>query len=185
MTAIAAWKDPYSVTLFRKVLLASASIPGAFPPVMIDVNVDGHRYQEMHVDGGTIAQVFAYPPSLSLAGAPDRKRFLYIIRNAPLDADWASVNRRTISIAARAIASLTRTQGIGDLYRIYSAASRDHVDFNLTFIPATFDAPHLEQFDTAYMRALFQAGFTAAQAPAPWRKQPPGFSDSGETGDGH
>lgn len=184
MTAIAAWRDPYAVALFRKVLLASASIPGAFPPVMIDVDVDGHRYQEMHVDGGTIAQVFAYPPSLSLAGAPDRKRFLYIIRNAPLDADWESVNRRTISIAARAIASLTRTQGIGDLYRIYSAASRDHVDFNLTFIPATFDAPHLEQFDTAYMRALFQAGFTAAQAPAPWRKQPPGFSDSGETGDG-
>jgi hypothetical protein len=185
MTAIAAWKDPSAVALFRKVLLASASIPGAFPPVMIDVNVDGHRYQEMHVDGGTIAQVFAYPPSLSLAGAPDRKRSLYIIRNAPLDADWESVNRRTISIAARAIASLTRTQGIGDLYRIYAETSRDRVDFNLTFIPSTFDAPHVEQFDTAYMRALFQVGVTAAQAPAPWRKQPPGFSDSADAGGGH
>ena len=73
MTAIAASQDPRAVPLFRSILLASASIPGAFPPVMIDVNLDGAKYQEMHVDGGTIAQVFLYPPSVSIAGAPKRK----------------------------------------------------------------------------------------------------------------
>ena len=31
---------------------------------MIDVEVDGKQYQEMHVDGGTMAQVFAYPASI-------------------------------------------------------------------------------------------------------------------------
>ena len=66
MTAIAASQDPRAVPLFRSILLASASIPGAFPPVMIDVNLDGAKYQEMHVDGGTIAQVFLYPPSVSV-----------------------------------------------------------------------------------------------------------------------
>ena len=85
---------------------------------MIDVNLDGAKYQEMHVDGGTIAQVFLYPPSVSIAGAPKRKRVAYIIRNARLDPDWASTERRTMTIAMRAIDSLTRTQGIGDLYRI-------------------------------------------------------------------
>ena len=65
MTAIAASKDPNAIPLFRSILLASASIPGAFPPVMIDVNLDGTHYQEMHVDGGTMAQVFLYPPSMS------------------------------------------------------------------------------------------------------------------------
>ena len=52
MTAIAASQDPNALELFRRILLASASIPAAFPPVMIDVTVDGTTFQEMHVDGG-------------------------------------------------------------------------------------------------------------------------------------
>lgn len=184
MTAIAASKDPNAISLFEKVLLASASIPGAFPPVMIDVTVDGTHYQEMHVDGGTMAQVFLYPPSISLAEGPVRERSVYIIRNARLDADWASVERRTLTIAARAIASLTRTQGIGDLYRIYATTSRDNVGFNLTYIPQTFHAPHNEEFDTAYMRALFQAGAEAAKSQQPWRTQPPGYNGSADSGGG-
>ena len=175
MTAIAASKDPSAITLFEQVLLASASIPGAFPPVMVDVNVDGTAYEEMHVDGGTMAQVFLYPPAVSLASAVQRKRSLYIIRNARLDADWASVERRTLSIVARAVASLTMTQGVGDLYRIYTTAKRDGIDFNLTYIPPTFNAVHTEEFDTAYMRALYDVGFEAARTGHRWQKSPPGF----------
>lgn len=180
MTAIAASKDPNAIPLFRKILLASASIPGAFPPVLIDVNVAGTHYQEMHVDGGTMAQVFFYPPSVNLsqAGADlQRKRTLYIIRNARLDADWASVERSTMSIAARAIGSLTRTQGVGDLYRIYTTTQRDGIDFNLTYIPPTFNTPHLEEFDTNYMRELYAVGIQAAQSGGAWKKYPPGFED--------
>jgi predicted acylesterase/phospholipase RssA len=175
LTAIAASQDPNATQLFANILLASASIPGAFPPVMIDVNVGGTRYQEMHVDGGTMAQVFLYPPSLSLGNSPQRKRVLYIIRNARLDADWASVERRTLSIATRAIASLTRTQGIGDLYRIYATSQRDGLDFNLTYIPKTFDTPHTAEFDTAYMRSLFDVGLQAGKDARHWEKYPPGF----------
>lgn len=175
MTAIAASQDPSAISLFRSILLASASIPGAFPPVMIDVSVGGARYQEMHVDGGTMTQVFLYPPSFSIAGVPDRKRMLFIIRNARLDPDWASVNRRTLSIAARAIASLTTTQGIGDLYRIYATSQRDGIDYNLTYIPQTFTRRHEEEFDTAYMRALYDTGLQAAKAGYQWQKYPPGF----------
>jgi predicted acylesterase/phospholipase RssA len=176
MTAIAASKDPNAVSLFSNVLLASASIPGAFPPVMIDVNVGGTRYQEMHVDGGTMAQVFLYPPSISVANAPARKRVLYVIRNARLDPDWASTERRTLSIATRAISSLTRTQGVGDLYRIYATTQRDGIDFNLTYIPPTFKTPHNEEFDTAYMRALYDVGQQAAKSGHQWQKYPPGFN---------
>ena len=175
MTAIAARKDPEAVSLFSKILLASAAIPGAFPPVMIDVNLDGTHYQEMHVDGGTVAQLFLYPPSISVANAPQRQRTAYIIRNARLDADWASTERRTMTIAMRAIDSLTRTQGIGDLYRVYATTQRDGVDFNLTFIPATFNVPHKEMFDTAYMKALYDVGLQAAKTGYRWQKAPPGF----------
>ena len=182
MTAIAASHDPRAIELFRKIMIASASIPGVFPPVMIDVEVNGVRYQEMHVDGGAMAQVFAYPPSLNLrelaaqGGVADRKRTLYIIRNARLDPEWADVQRRTLSIASRAVSSLMMTQGIGDLYRIYSTTTRDGVDYNLAFVPSTFNTPHKEQFDTTYMRALYKVGYDMGYAGYPWQKTPPGFA---------
>jgi hypothetical protein len=147
---------------------------------MIDVEVNGQPFQEMHVDGGAIAQVFVYPPSLRLRELQAQhdvtpERSVYIIRNARLDADWAQVDRRTLSIAGRAIASLIQRQGIGDLYTIYATTQRDGVDFNLAFIPASFDVPHREEFDTEYMRALFQTGFDMAAKGNPWHKTPPGY----------
>lgn len=183
MTAIAASKDPRAPELFRRVLLASASIPGAFPPVMIDVEVDGAHYQEMHVDGGAMAQVFIYPPSLHLTERAaalhlERKRTLYIIRNARLDPDWASVERRTLPIAARAIGSLTQTQGIGDLYRIFATTQRDGVDYNLAFIPPSFTVPHKAEFDTSYMRQLYAVGRQMAVGGYKWEKTPPGYDHS-------
>ena len=179
MTAIAASKHPGSIELFRKILLASASIPGAFPPVMIDVDVNGVRHQEMHVDGGTMAQVFLFPPSISAKEiSAERRRVAYIIRNARLDADWASVERRTLSIAARAIGSLTTTQGVGDLYRIFVTSQKDGIDFNLAYIPRTFNVPHKEEFDTNYMRQLFATGRQMAEAGYQWQKYPPGYEAS-------
>jgi predicted acylesterase/phospholipase RssA len=181
LTAIAASKDPHALTLFRKVLLASAAIPGAFPPVMIDVEIDGVRHQEMHVDGGAVVQLFLYPPSVNVAMEAEendahRVRTLYIIRNARLDADWASVKRRTLTIATRAVSSLIQSQGVGDLYRIFATAQRDGVDYNLAFIPPTFNTPHPEDFDTQYMRSLFQTGYDMAAAGYDWQKYPPGYT---------
>jgi predicted acylesterase/phospholipase RssA len=65
--AIAASGHPRALDLVRRVLLASASIPGAFAPVMLDVMVDGEAKQEMHVDGGAFAQAFLYPASVGTA----------------------------------------------------------------------------------------------------------------------
>jgi predicted acylesterase/phospholipase RssA len=176
MTAIAASKDPRAIVLFRKVLLASAAIPAAFPPVLIDVEVGGKHYQEMHVDGGTLTQVFAYPPSIRVGDLQPRQRVLYIIRNARLDVDWADTKRRTLPIAMRAVSGLMQSQGVGDLYRIFVSTQRDGVDFNLAFIPPTFDTPHVKDFDQTYMRALYQTGYDMAAKGYPWGKEPPGYS---------
>lgn len=78
-----------------------------------------------------------------------RERYLYVIRNARLDPDWADVARRTLTIAQRAIDSLIHTQGVGDLAQIYLIAERDGLDYNLAYIPPTFKAQHPEEFDTA------------------------------------
>lgn len=67
MTRIAKSQSPEALELFRAVMVASAAIPSAFPPVLIDVEAGGQPRQEMHVDGGTVAQVFVYPPALNVA----------------------------------------------------------------------------------------------------------------------
>lgn len=182
MTAIAASPDPRAPQLFRDVLVASASIPGAFPPVMIDVTLDGVRHQEMHVDGGAIAQLFLYPPSLpSALGGPvvERRRTLYLIRNSQLRPTWASVQRRTLPIASRAVDALIRTQGIGDLYRIYVTSRRDGLDYNLAFIPPSFTTVAKVPFDTAYMQSLYALGRDMAVKGYEWRKSPPGYDEAG------
>jgi len=174
ITEIAATRSPGALDLVHKILIASAAIPGTFPPVMIDVEANGKAYQEMHVDGGTAAQVFVYPAAIHLSDLSERQRTLYIIRNARLDPEWAQVDRRTLPIAFRAITCLIQNQGFGDLYRIFAVAQRDHVDYNLAFIPPTFDVPHTADFDPTYMKALFDAGYRMAGAGRDWwYKHPP------------
>jgi hypothetical protein len=183
LTKIAASGHPDALALFQQLMIASASIPGAFPPAMIDVEAGGKPYQEMHVDGGATTQVFLYPPALgqkiqALNGGAgmQRERALYIIRNARLDADWAQVQRRTLSIVQRAISSLIQTQGFGDLYRIYATAQRDGLDYHLAFIPPSFNAPHKEDFDPVYMGKLFEVGYQLAKDGYPWLDAPPNFA---------
>ena len=118
--AIAASGRPGALDLVRKVLLASASIPGAFPPVMIDVEAAGKRYQEMNVDGGAVVQTFLYPPDVTLRPEArsliqSRERHAYIIRNARLDPDWADVQRRFLKITGRAISTMIYYSGYNDI----------------------------------------------------------------------
>src|SRR5262249_39780355 len=126
------------------------------------------------------AQVFLYPPSINVgeldrAHKIQRKRILYLIRNARLDPDWDTVERKTLGIAGKAISSLIHTQGLGDLYRIYLTAKRDGLDYNLDYIPTSFNIPHKDQFDPAYMRPLFDTGYEMARKGYPWEKPPPGY----------
>jgi predicted acylesterase/phospholipase RssA len=182
MTRIASSRDPAAVDLFVSLMLASAAIPGEFPPVLIEVEAHGQTFHEMHVDGGATAQVFVYPigldfNTLTREHGASRERSLYVIRNARLDPDWAQVERKTFSIAKRAISSLIQTQSVGDLYRIYLEAERDGLDFNLAHIPSSFKAPHGEPFNTEYMRALFDVGYDLAAKGYAWEKTPPGYAD--------
>ena len=181
MGTIAASGDPKAPDLWRTILLASAAVPGALPPSMVRVDVDGQPYEEMHVDGGASAQVFLYPPSMrgvarSMGVEMTRAGHIYIIRNSALGAIWSPIKRQTISIAGRAINSLLHTQGLGDLYRIYLTTQRDGFDFNLAYIGPdfTFEGKK-EEFDTLYMKALFDYGYNLGLQGYRWKKCPPGL----------
>jgi hypothetical protein len=177
---IAASDHPDALALIRKVLLASASIPIAFPPVQIEVEVDGQRYDEMHVDGGAAAQIFLYPTGvdwtrvlerLEVQGRPN----VFLIRNSCHTPDWKAMNPLLLPIALRTVKSLIRTQGIGDMFRVYLAAQRDGLDFHLADIPEDFETQPAEQFDPAYMRQLFDLGYGLAESGYPWKRTPPEF----------
>jgi hypothetical protein len=180
MGAIAASGHPRSLDLTRRVLLASSAIPGAFPPVMIDVAVDGQRHQEMHVDGGTVAQAFLYPSVLGTARREAIRRGeavedvdAYVIRNARLAGNWEAVARRTVDIASRAVATMIAANGMNDLNLMWLAAERDRIGFNLAYIRDDFTTPWPGPFDQPYMRALFDYGFESARRGYDWARQPP------------
>lgn len=179
--AIAKSTDPRARELIVEVLRASASIPGAFPPVMLDVTVGGKRYEEMHVDGGAMAQVFLYPPSLRLKAIermrPGHKDIAYIVRNGRLFRAETSVKRQTMAIAGQAISTMTAANGMNDLYRIYLTTRRDGVDYNLAYLEEDFDVPYEGPFDKTYMNTLFEYGFRKGSAGYAWKKLPPGYEN--------
>ncbi len=154
--AIADSGHPLALALFRRILLASASIPGAFPPVMIPVEWDGRGWQEMHVDGGAATQVFLYPPDFD--GRSDRPRTVHVVRNGRLEVEADSTRLGIFSIARRSAATLLHFAGLGDINRIALLAHRDGLAFRLARIDPSFQHPRPEAFDTEYMRALFEHG---------------------------
>src|SRR4029450_4879379 len=171
-------------------LLGSSSIPVVFPPVMLDVTLGGERYQEMHVDGGTIAQAFLYPPSISLRTAAirvgisektlrtERRRVAYVIRNGRLTRPEESVRLQTVAIAKEALSTLIASSGVNDTYRMFLLTRRDGVDFNLASINDDFDVPYKGPFDKGYMQTLFEYGYQKGRAGYPWQKDPPGYVNS-------
>jgi len=183
--AIADSGEPGALELIRKVLLASASIPGAFPPVLIEVTADGETYDELHVDGGATAQVYLYPAGLDwerileklgVPGTPD----LYVIRNSQLEPKYEMVDNKIIAIVGRSLSSMIRTQGIGNMYEMYLMARRDGLGYRLAYIPDDFDVEPKEAFDPAHMQKLFDLGFERAREGYPWEKVPPGYDVDAE-----
>lgn len=178
--AIAASDYPRKVGLIHDVLQASSAIPVAFPPVMIPVEANGLSYDEMHVDGGTGAQVFVYPAAIDWKMVTKRlkvqgKPRVFVLRNSFLDPDYTGVKRSILPIGVRTINSLIRTQGIGDLYQIYALCMRDGNDFNLAYIPSSFTEKPSEAFDPVYMNKLYDLGYQMAVTGYSWQKYPPGF----------
>lgn len=185
---IAMSDEPEAIALFRSVLLASASIPGLFPPVRIPVQVRGQHYEELHVDGGVTQQVFLLPSRLSL-GEVDHslgmtlERRLFIIRNGKETPEWKPIAETALSISTRSISTLIKNQSVGDLYRLHYAAERDGIDYNLATIPSDFTHEAPEPFDRAYMTALYDLGYRRGKAGYHWQKAPPGLISAENVGD--
>ena len=181
MGQIASRGRPSDLALFRQVLLASASIPGYFPPVPITVDVDGQPVEELHVDGGVTASLFFLPPQVpsdqakKLGDRPLEGSNVYIIVAGKLYADPGCVERRLIPIAADSISALLYSQCRGDLFQLYALSLGTGMNYRMTAIPADVDLPRdATSFDPKVMSWLYDVGYQHAMSGRPWRTTPPG-----------
>jgi hypothetical protein len=151
--------------------------------VLIEVEVGDERFDELHVDGGAASQVFLYPASLDWNALLEKLQVrgrpkVYVIRNSRLDPMYEQIENKLFPIAGRSIESLVRTQGIGDVHRVYLETCRDGLDFNLAYIPSDFDEKSREEFDPKYMKNLFDMAFDRARAGYPWETLPPDLKEA-------
>lgn len=167
-----------ALDLFRKVIMASAAIPGAFPPVSIAVEADGKPYDELHVDGGTTRETFVLPFNApfkafdKLYPAPPIRK-LYLIKNGKVAPEATVVEPKALSIASRAISTLIKAQNWGELYRIYRMAKDAGAEYNLLAVPASFDVTTQKLVDPVYQKALFDEGYRLGNGGGPWMHVPP------------
>ena len=180
MTAIAATPSAEALPLFRQVLAASASIPGLFPPRLIDVEAGGRSFKEMHVDGATIRQVYVAPDEIIFGNGNrangDAVKDLYILVNNKIDPSFDVVADSTVSVAARGLSTILKREGRNNVLSGYSYARDHNVGYHIAFIDADVPEPPggaTQQFSTAYMRGLFARGEADGRRPSPWSSHPP------------
>jgi hypothetical protein len=144
---------------------------------MVDVEADGRRFQEMHVDGGAVAQLFLFPARTAAAaraqGARRAPTRIWVIRNGRLRPRRAETARRVISVLGAAVSTMTQASGGYDVTRIWLRARSAGFGFNLAFVGDGFEVPYTTAFDPAYMRALFDYGQARMGAGTAWVDAPP------------
>ncbi len=170
---IATHRSSQALDLFRATILASASIPGAFPPVPIKVSAGGRTYDELHVDGGTTTNVFLAPVDAALPGRNfDRDVSIYVIRNGKLSPEYQPLKPVTFQIADQAISTMIKYQNNADVRRLQELAKRNRFGLQLVSIPTKFDVESSEPFDTDYMNALFDLGYRMGLSGEFWTRNP-------------
>ncbi|ENP8393543.1 TPA: patatin-like phospholipase family protein [Vibrio alginolyticus] len=161
--------------LIYKVLAASASIPGVFPPQFIDVEHDGETLEELHVDGGLVAQVFFNPSNfnyqqisdaLGLEKAPQ----LDVIRNGALKAPYHPLKDKGLDLVSKSVSSLTLAQTRGDLYRMKYISEINDIEMQFTYIDQDFRYAKVtkDMFDHRYLLTIYEYGFKKATQGQLW-----------------
>ena len=137
MGAIASSRSPRALALFRQVLTASASVPVAFPPMLIQASAEGHSIEEMHVDGGVSTQVFTFPDRLLQQRDGAKRTFalkpsIYVIMNGRTSPAFESVENGTRAIAVRSLSLKSTRETQSYLAATYQFAKRNGLGFNMT-----------------------------------------------------
>jgi predicted patatin/cPLA2 family phospholipase len=177
MGAIAASGRPDAPSVFSEVLAASASFPGVFSPVLIDVEADGLQFSEMHVDGGTTDPIFVAPEKLlkSFAGGSSgsARKSIYMLINTKLEPGFEVTENTSLQIPGRALTTMVKTERRNNVLVAYDFARRNGFKFNLAYLPKDIPDTGSAEFDTGYMRSLFKYGYELGRSGEAWHPSPP------------
>ena len=165
MGAIAVAKED---DLFSAVTLASASIPGLFPPVTLYL---GGKL-ETHLDGGVHLQLLG-PPEAAFESIPSVNMSWghhYVLVKNTLKPRPVHVRRRAIAIMLQVFTTMVRSAAAVEVQSSRHSADRAGLKFSRATNNADFDVPFdpSDRFSPVYMNALFRYGYARARAGKAW-----------------
>jgi len=172
MGAIAKRGDAAAVKLFQDVLVASASIPGVFPPVMIGMDGPSGRFSEMHADGGVMTPFFTVPESMLLWTDPDggvHKGALYVLINGQVGSTFGVTKGNLVGILSRSYDAMSKASTRTLLAATAAFAERNGLTMRISEIPDEAEAGGLN-FKADNMRRLFKMGYDRGVAGKAWHE---------------
>ncbi len=181
MGVIASSGAPNALDLFRRVLLASASVPGLFPPMLIETEIDGETYDEMHVDGGVISNFTILSGWQSDLHDLDvdsddttALKDVYVVVNGRIENDPLHIPYQLPDIANRALLTMVRGQAAYDLQDAHRSVTSRDGDFHAAWIEEDFSETYVGPFNQQWMRDLFDYGYRRTINGDLWSSAPPG-----------
>lgn len=173
--AIATGPEEERYDLFRRVVLASASIPIAFEPVYFELDIDGEKHSQMHVDGGVVGPIFLMDWMLAPAAGPESNGNVYAILNLPYGPDeYQPVKPDLPTIAGATFTTLMEALNVSRLREARELAQGRGYQFAYAAVPATFAEDNNPlRFETEHLEQLFEKGVTDATSESPWFEETP------------
>jgi predicted acylesterase/phospholipase RssA len=157
--------------LFRDVLVASASVPGVFSPVLIHVEKGGVQYDEMHVDGNASASLFVAPAAAyfavldqsALQGAQ-----LYVLINGKIIGAPSTTHFKLGPILGRSFDAAMKHLSRGQVIAVNQFADKYHMSVYSTYLPFDYPPYNSADFHASAMRVLFNYGERCAEQGRLW-----------------
>ncbi len=173
MGAIASAQTPAALNLFRKVLLASASVPGILPPQQIKVAHNGQSFREMHVDGGVTANIMLLPEAILQSGQHAQlasKPTLYLLFNGKIGHEYKLVKPRTISVLERSFATFIKASSRQSIIAAHQFAKSQGWNFKMAALDTEFASPVREvELNEQELTALFNEGVRSGSQREAWQ----------------
>ncbi len=166
--------------LIVDIMIASCSLPGVFPPVEIEVEVDGKKYTELHADGGVICTVWV-PPQILDAVAPDPTRpaklqppaDVYVILAGKSFVEVGYVRRSVFDVLQVFLATAQAAGHRRDVANLYHMTRLAGANFRLAGVPNELDTNGGGlDFDRTQMGKLFDEGFRIGEGQLWWNAPP-------------
>lgn len=177
MGAIADSNRPDALKLFQDIIIASASIPGLYPAVLIKARADGRMFEEMHSDGGSATQILTIPEGWIANAEEDEwpkgpKYNMYILVNNALMPEFALTTNNTFIVMARASSFLIKAQTRSALLATYAYAQKTGIRFHMASIDVPVSYDMTDPFNTNYMRAVYNLGYAQMANGSLWKERP-------------